>query len=110
LLGPPGLAVGLTMGAFVGSQSGAPSDVEAEPATLLTQLRDAVPPASSAIVAVASADDIDDMIAAVATGKASVVRRALSGQEESALAESLATSPTSADRSRQGSTPSARSD
>jgi NADH:ubiquinone reductase (H+-translocating) len=100
LLGPPGLAVGLTIGAFIGSQSGSPSDVETEPEPLLAQLREAVEAPSSAIVAIARATDIDDMVAAVATDAASLVRRALTDQEESTLVASLASAPAVADRSR----------
>jgi NADH dehydrogenase len=98
LLGPPGLAVGLTVGALIGSQTGAPSDVETQPEALIERLREAVKPSSSAIVALAAPGDIDDMLAALKTDTSSVIRRALTSEQASALTASLASARAAADR------------
>jgi uncharacterized membrane protein len=95
LLGPPGLAVGLTIGAVVGSRGASPTDGEIEPESLVARLREVVEPSSSAIVTVAPRTEIDEMLAAIATDGASVIRRALSMPEQSALAAALVAAPVS---------------
>jgi uncharacterized membrane protein len=91
--GPPGIAVGLTLGAVIGSQAGHPTEVEAEPATLAAQLRAEVPPSSSAVVMIASAAEVDEMLAALTEGAQSAFRRTLSADETAALEASLSTAP-----------------
>jgi uncharacterized membrane protein len=93
LLGPAGIAVGLTVGGIVGSQAGKASDSEAEPQLLADQLRDAVPRASSAIVLIAAAPDVDEMLAALGEGGQSVTRRALNADEAAQLEDALSAAP-----------------
>jgi uncharacterized membrane protein len=89
LLGPPGIAVGLLLGSVIGAETGRPTQVEDEPEAVAEQLRAVVPRSSSAIVAIAPAAEIDEMLAAVSPGSQSVVRRNLSAEEEAALEASL---------------------
>jgi len=93
LLGPPGIAVGLTLGGIIGSQTGSPSDTEAEPEALVDQLRAAMPRSSSAVVLIAAALDVDDMLAALRESARSVVRHPLSADQAAQLEASLGTAP-----------------
>jgi uncharacterized membrane protein len=93
LLGPPGIAVGLIVGGVLGSQAGASSDSEAEPRALADQLRDAVPRSSSAIVLIASAADVDEMVAALEGGAQSVTRRTLTPDQTAQLEVALSAAP-----------------
>jgi uncharacterized membrane protein len=93
LLGPPGIAVGLTLGAVVGSQVGHPTEVEAEPDAVADQVRAVVPRSSSAVVMIGPADDVDEMLAALAESANGVERRTLSADEQAALEASLGTAP-----------------
>ena len=93
LLGPPGIAVGLMGGGLIGSQAGAPSDTEAEPATLADDLRAAVPRSSSAVVLIAAAPDVDEMVSALGAGARDVTRRTLTPDELAQLEASLSTAP-----------------
>jgi uncharacterized membrane protein len=93
LLGPAGIAVGLTVGGIVGSQAGKASDSEAEPRLLADQLRDAVPRSSSAIVLIAAAPDVDEMLAAMGEAGQSVTRRTLTADETARLEDALSAAP-----------------
>jgi uncharacterized membrane protein len=93
LLGPPGIAVGLVVGGLVGSQTGTASDSEAEPQLLAERLRDAVPRSSSAIVLIAPAADVDEMLAALGEGRQNVTRRTLSADETAQLELALSAAP-----------------
>jgi uncharacterized membrane protein len=93
LAGPPGIAVGLLLGTLAGSQAAHPTQVEAEPEAVAEQLRAVVRRSSSALVTVAPAPDVDEMLAAVSPGAESVLRRTLSSEEEAALEASLHTLP-----------------
>ena len=92
LLGPPGIAVGLVVGGVVGSNAGNASDVEVEPEALADQLRAAVPRSSSAIVLIAPAADVDEMLSAL-SDYASATRQALTSEEAALLETSLGTAP-----------------
>lgn len=99
LAGPPGIAVGLVMGSLTGSLAGRPTQIEAEPDAIADQLRAVVPRSSSAIVAIAPAPEVDELLASVSEDAQSVVRRTLSAEEEAAFEAALsATPPTSPDR------------
>lgn len=93
LAGPPGIAVGLLAGALIGSQAGPPTDTEPEPEALADELREVVPPSTSAIVAIGSAPEIDGMLASVSEGAQSITRRTLSEPEQKALEEALDAAP-----------------
>ncbi len=93
LAGPPGIAVGLLAGAVIGSRHGPPTDTEPEPEALADELRAVVPPATSAIVAIGSAPEIDGMLASVSDGARSITRRTLSEPEQKALEEALDAAP-----------------
>lgn len=93
LAGPPGIAVGLLVGGMIGSQTGPSPDTEAEPQQLADRLRAAVPRASSAIVLIASAADVDEMLAALGESAPEVKRQTLTPEQTAALEASLSTSP-----------------
>jgi len=88
-----GIAVGLTLGAVVGSQAGKDSEVEAEPEALAEQLRAAVPRSSSAIVLIAEAPDVDEMVAALDAGAQGIARQTLTQEQQAALEASLSAAP-----------------
>jgi uncharacterized membrane protein len=93
LLGPPGIAVGITVGGVIGSQAGAPSEVEAEPEALADQLRGVVPRSSSAVVLIAAAQDVDEMVAELGESAQELVRNTLSADQVAALEASLGSAP-----------------
>jgi len=95
LLGPPGIAVGLLVGVFAGGHLGHPKEVEDEPEALAEQLRETVPRGSSAIVMIAPAPEVDEMLAALGQGEQDVVRRTLADGETAALDASLSAAPPS---------------
>lgn len=93
LLGPAGIALGLIVGGAIGAHTGAPTDTEAEPEELAEQLRAAVPRSSSAIVLVAAAADVDEMVAALGDSEQDLNRRELTEEQGAALQASLAAAP-----------------
>lgn len=101
LLGPPGLALGLLVGGLVGSQVGHPSDAETEPQELAGRLRDAVPRASSAVVLIGGAHDVDEMIAAIGENARETIRRSLTAEEAASLEASLGATPPAASPPRE---------
>jgi uncharacterized membrane protein len=93
LLGPPGIAVGITLGGVIGSQVGNPSETEAEPQVLVDRLRSVVPKASSAIVLIGSADEVEEMLTAIGDRARGTIRQTLTADQAVALEESLSTAP-----------------
>lgn len=93
LLGPPGIAVGLLLGAIVGSQVGNPKEPESEPEALISRLREQIPRSSSAIVTIAAAQVVDEMLEALGADAKDVVRRTLADEESAALEASLSAAP-----------------
>jgi uncharacterized membrane protein len=93
LLGPPGIALGLVVGGLVGSQVGSGNEPEVEPEALAEQLRAAIPKSSSAIVLIAQAPEVDEMVAALGDGAHDIVRRTLTDAEVAGLEASLAEAP-----------------
>lgn len=93
VLGPPGMAVGFLAGALIGGHAGSVPDVEAEPETLVAQLREAIPPSSSAIVMFAPAAEVDEVLALLGDDAKTVGRRALSDDDVAALEAALQTAP-----------------
>ncbi len=93
LAGPLGLAVGIAAGGTIGSQVGRPSETDPEPEALAERLRVAVPRSASAIVLIADASDVSDMVAAIGETNARVMRKALTPEEAAALQASLSASP-----------------
>jgi uncharacterized membrane protein len=89
LAGPAGIALGLLVGGLVGSQTGAPSDVEAEPRELAERLRAAVPRGCSAIVLIAQAGEIDEMLRALGDGTEPKLREPVSDAQAATLEASL---------------------
>jgi uncharacterized membrane protein len=94
--GPPGIAVGILLGGLIGAQVGHPREVEAEPEALAALLREAVPRSSSAIVMVASAAEVDELLGALGSSVSDAVRRTLSDEDVAALEASLEQTPPSA--------------
>jgi len=92
-LGPAGMAVGIALGGVVGSQVGRKEEVEAEPDVLAEQLRDAVPKSSSAVILIAEAPDVDEMVNALGDGAKNIVRRTLTPEETANLQASLGAAP-----------------
>ncbi len=95
LAGPLGLAVGSVTGGILGSQLGTPSETDPEPEPLAERLRAAVRPPGSAIVLIADAADVDEMIAALGGSGAGrqMTRRSLTPEEAAEVQASLAASP-----------------
>jgi len=91
--GPPGLAVGMVLGAIVGSQLGRPTETESKPQALVDQLRATLPRSSSALVMIAPARDVDQMLAALGDSGGDVIRERLTAAQAAALAASLADAP-----------------
>jgi uncharacterized membrane protein len=91
--GPPGLAVGTVLGGTLGSQRGKPSETDVEPEPLAERLRAAVPRSDSAIVLIADANDVDEMIAVVGEAGGQVIRRALTPEDAAAVQAALRASP-----------------
>lgn len=91
--GPPGLAVGTVVGGAIGSQVGEPTETAAEPEPLAERLRAAVPRSGSAIVLIAGANDVDQMIAAIDPTTEQVIRKALTPEEAAAVQASLSSAP-----------------
>jgi uncharacterized membrane protein len=89
LLGPLGIAVGTVLGAIVGSQVGTSSETDPEPQLLVDRLRAAVPRSSSAIVMIASAPDVHEMLAVIGESGGAVVRQTLTAEQTVALRASL---------------------
>jgi uncharacterized membrane protein len=81
------------VGGTIGSQVGKPSETDAEPQPLAERLRATVPRSDSAIVLIADAHDVDEMIAAIGETSAQVIRRALTPEEAAAVQASLSASP-----------------
>jgi uncharacterized membrane protein len=96
LLGPPGIAVGLVLGGIIGSLAGKPSDPEPEPEPLVGQLRSLVPRSCSAIILIATARDVDEMLSALGDGARDTIRRTLSADDAAALETALSSAPPSA--------------
>ena len=93
LAGPLGFAVGTVLGGTIGSQVGRASERDAEPEPLAERLRAAVPRAGSAIVLIAPASEVDELVAAVGGSAGQVTRRALTDEEAAAVQASLSASP-----------------
>jgi uncharacterized membrane protein len=93
LLGPPGVAVGLLAGGLIGAAHGTPSDIESEPEAFAAQLREAIPPSSSAIVMFAPAAEVDEVLGLLGGDASNVVRRTLSDDEVAALEKALESAP-----------------
>lgn len=93
LLGPPGLAVGMVLGAALGSQVGKPEEADSEPQRMADQLRSAVPRSSSAIVAIASAADVDAMLEAIGDEATDAIRGTLTPEQVAALQASISATP-----------------
>jgi len=93
LAGPLGFALGTVLGATIGSQVGTPSERDAEPQVLVDRVRDAIPRSGSAIVLIADATEVDDMIAAVGDAGGQLTRKALTPEEAAAVQASLSASP-----------------
>jgi uncharacterized membrane protein len=91
--GPLGLAVGTVTGGTLGSQLGKPSETDAEPEPLVERLRAAVPPSGSAIVLIAEANHVDEMIAAIGEPSGRMIRKTLTAEEAAAVQTSLRASP-----------------
>jgi uncharacterized membrane protein len=93
LLGPPGFAAGMVTGATIGSQLGKTTEADPEPEALADRLRAAVPPSNSAIVLIADAHDVDEMLAAVGDSDAPLIRKTLTPEDVAAVEASLSSSP-----------------
>jgi len=93
LAGPPGIAVGIVVGGIAGAELGTPTDGEAEPLLLVERLREAVPRSSSAIVLIAAAAEVDEMLAALSEEGGRSSRERLTDEQASALQTALASAP-----------------
>jgi uncharacterized membrane protein len=91
--GPPGMAVGLVVGGIIGSQVGAPAETEHEPELLVARLREVMPRSRSAIVLIAAARDVDEMMSAVGDSAEHQFRQTLTAEQAAALEASLNSAP-----------------
>jgi uncharacterized membrane protein len=92
-LGPPGAAFGFVIGGAVGAVVGKPTEVEAEPETLVDELRAAVPKGGSAVVLLAAPGHVDALLAELAGTDGEVTRRSLSAAQSAALERELKATP-----------------
>jgi uncharacterized membrane protein len=83
----------MVLGATIGSEVGRPSEVDSEPQLLADRLRAVVPPSGSAIVLIADATNVDELLAAVDESTARVIRKTLTPEDAAALQASLSASP-----------------
>jgi uncharacterized membrane protein len=85
----------MAAGAIIGSQVGTPTETESdpEPQLLVDQLRTAVPRSGSAIVLIAGARDVDEMLTAIGGSGGEVVRQTLTADQAAALQASLSATP-----------------
>jgi uncharacterized membrane protein len=97
--GPPGIAVGLLAGGLLGGNLATPDEREAEPEAFVERLRDALPPESSALVMIAAADEVDELVAAIGDGASDTLRRALDAEQTAAVEAALSAAPPSATES-----------
>src|ERR1700728_704459 len=65
VFGPPGFAAGMVLGGIIGAEKGKPTEVEAEPKSLVDELREAVPSGHSAIALLADPEHVDAMLSAL---------------------------------------------
>lgn len=93
LLGPPASAAGIVAGAALGAKLGPADEVEAEPGSLMTDLRSAVPKGSSAIVLIAEAAHVDALLAALGDAGGAATRRTLDPDELAAIEASVQSAP-----------------
>jgi uncharacterized membrane protein len=98
LLGPPAFAAGSVLGAVIGSQEAEPTESDREPTLVADRLRTSVPAPGSAVVLVAQAEDVDEMLRAFELDDAHVIRRTLSSEELAALNVSLSVAPPASPR------------
>jgi uncharacterized membrane protein len=92
LLGPPGVAVGLTAGGMAGGVSSEHSGPRLRNA-LFDVVRDEVPEGSSALILLAPAEHIDAMVSALGGLGGRLVRHQLTPQATEALQAAVADSP-----------------
>jgi uncharacterized membrane protein len=93
LAGPPGIALGILLGMLIGAHEGAATDTQAEPEALASQLRAAVPKSSSAVVLIAPAPDVDEMVEALGDSVVRITRETLSADQAAELQASLSAAP-----------------
>ena len=86
-------AAGMVAGAMIGSQVGEPSETDSEPQLLVDQLRTAVPRSGSAIVLIAAARDVDEMLIAIGDSGGEVIRQTLTADQAAALQAALSATP-----------------
>jgi uncharacterized membrane protein len=107
-LGLPGAAFGFVIGGAVGAVVGKPTEVEAEPETLVDELRAAVPKGGSAVVLLAAPEHVDALLAELAGSDGEVTRRSLSDEQTAALESELKPAPiASSGPSQRGAAPRA---
>ncbi len=92
-LGPPAFAAGLVAGGTVGALVWKPSDSAPEPHALVDRLRDAVPKGSSAIVLLAAAAHVDDMLTAIGDEDGETARTVLTQAELDSIEQAVRDAP-----------------
>ena len=92
LLGPPGLAAGMVLGAMIGSQIVRPSEGDQAPHTLGGEFRNDLPSPGSAIALIGDEQDVDEMLSALPLHGA-IIRRTLTPSQAAALEGSLEAAP-----------------
>jgi hypothetical protein len=93
LVGPPGLAVGTVAGDAIRSQPARPGDGDATPRPPFDRLCSAVPRPGSAIVMIAVAHSVDELLAVTRESGPRVIRKRLAASEAAALWASLRPPP-----------------
>ncbi|HTZ85930.1 MAG TPA: hypothetical protein VMB05_04615 [Solirubrobacteraceae bacterium] len=93
LLRSPAVATALLPDRSIGERAGGPNATETETEPFVQRLRRALPSGCSAIVLVATAADVDELIVAIGEGARGTVRRTLTSAQEAALEASLRAPP-----------------
>jgi len=93
LLRSPAIAAALLPDRSIGERAGGPNATETETEPFVRRVRRVLPSGCSAIILVATAADVDELIVAIGEGARGTVRRTLTFEQQAALEASLLAPP-----------------